>query len=156
MMTPACAIHTCSTRAQAHSAARAWAQETAAVLVCPEIPLLGAYSVAENLALVRQLQAGTPAWRAHPLAAATLERAGLAHLGARNADGLAARDTLAVKCLAAAMQPAGRVAIACGGHMDEDAVELATISRMIGLFADRWRRCDLFVEEARAGLIQVV
>jgi len=121
-----------------------------------ELPLLGAYSVAENLALVRQLQAGTPAWRAHPLAAATLARAGLAHLGACNAGGLAARDTLAVKCLAAAMQPAGRVAIACGGHMNDDAAELAAISRMIGLFADRWRRCDLFVEEARAGLIQVV
>jgi len=138
------------------AAAAAWALENGAALVCPELPLLGAYSVLENLALVRQVQVGTASWRAHPLALACLERAGLAHLADRSADELSAQDKLAIKCLAAALHPHGRAAFVCGGHMNDGAVEMATISRMIGLFADRWRRCEVFVEEARAGLFQVV
>jgi len=138
------------------AAAHAWAQETGAALVCPELPLLGAYSVVENLALVRQLRAGAKSWRAHPLALATLARAGLAHLAECTADELSPHDTLAIKCCSAAMQPHGRVAFVCGGHMSDGAMEMATISRMIGLFADRWRRCEIFVEEARAGLVQIV
>lgn len=156
MIVPAGRVRPYPTRAAARTAAHAWAQDTGAALVCPEMPLLGAYSVVENLALVRQVQAGAPAWRAQPLARATLARAGLAHLGPLHADGLAPHDTLAVKCLAAAMQPRGRVAVVCGGHMEDGSVELATIARLIGLFADRWRSCEFFVEETRAGLIQVV
>ena len=155
-MDPAPIIHRYASWPTLQAAAAAWAQDNGAALVCPELPLLGAYSVLENLALVRQVQAGTASWRAHPLALASLQRAGLTHLAGCTADELSPQDTLAVKCLAAAMQPHGRVALVCGGHMSDAAAEMATISRMIGLFADRWRRCGVFVEEARAGLFQVV
>lgn len=137
-------------------AAASWARETGAALVCPELPLLGSYSVLENLALVRQVTAGTASWRAHPLALASLQRAGLQHLAGCSADQLLPQDTLAIKCLAAAMHPHGRVVVVCGGHMSDGAVEMATISRIIGLFADRWRHCEIFVEEARAGLFQII
>lgn len=156
MMNSAPIVHTYSSWPALQAAAREWAQANATALVCPELPLLGAYSVVQNLALVRQVQAGAAAWRARPMALATLERAGLAHLAACAAGDLAPHDTLAVKCLAAAMQPHGRVAFVCGGHINDGVLEMATLSRLIGLFVDRWRRCDVFVEESRAGLFQVV
>jgi hypothetical protein len=112
--------------------------------------LLGAYSVIENLMLVRQVRSQTAAWRAWPLAMATLERAGLAHLTKRRTEELSAGDTLAVKCLAAAMHPGGRVAAVCGGHLTDGMEEMKIISRLLGLFADRWNACDVFMEENRA------
>lgn len=155
-MDPAPIIHRFASWPTLQATAAAWARDNGAALVCPELPLLGAYSVLENLALVRQVQLGNAAWRAHPLALASLERAGLGHLADCTADELSPQDTLSIKCLAAAMHPHGRVALVCGGHMNDAAAEMATISRIIGMFADRWRRCEVFVEEARAGLFQVV
>jgi hypothetical protein len=155
-MTSAVAVRVHASWPELRAAAGAWAQEAGAMLVCPELPLFGAYSVAKNLALVRQVQGAAADGRARLLALATLERAGLEHLAACPADALAPPDTLAVKCLAAAMQPHGRAAVVCGGHMSDGAAEMATISRLIGLFADRWRRCEIFVEESRAALVKIV
>lgn len=143
-------LHAFASWPELNAAAIEWRDKTGASLISPELPLLGAYMVVENLALVRQVHIGNASWRAWPLARVTLERAGLGHLAKRRAETLDAGDVLAVKCLAAAMHPGGKVAVVCGGHLIDATEEMRTIARMIGMFADRWLCCDVFLEESRA------